>query len=107
MQDDGRHYSGTNKKFEIERLFFLFCYSSTSSKEETDPFIDSQGSPPWLATTFNLSYELTQFAVYFQVKTKKTELFEFHLIFSIEKINNLIIHGLLSRLILHVRLICL
>ncbi|CAF4220136.1 unnamed protein product, partial [Rotaria magnacalcarata] len=25
-------------------------------------------SPPWLATTFNLTYELSQFAVYFQYR---------------------------------------
>ncbi|CAF1249096.1 unnamed protein product [Adineta steineri] len=35
---------------------------------DSDPYVDSQGSPPWLATTFNLTYELTQFAVYFQYR---------------------------------------
>ncbi|CAF5027778.1 unnamed protein product, partial [Rotaria socialis] len=38
-----------------------------SSTSDNDPYIDSHGSPPWLATTFNLTYELSQFAVYFQV----------------------------------------
>ncbi|UJR27284.1 hypothetical protein I4U23_008579 [Adineta vaga] len=39
-----------------------------SKSSDTDLFIDSQGSPPWLATTFNLTYELAQFAVYFQYR---------------------------------------
>jgi tubulin--tyrosine ligase-like protein 12 len=41
--------------------------SSSSSSIDNDPYINSQGSPPWLATTFNLTYELPQFAVYYQV----------------------------------------
>ncbi|CAF0757011.1 unnamed protein product [Adineta ricciae] len=41
-------------------------YDSKSS--QNDPYIDCQGSPPWLATTFNLTYELAQFAVYFQYR---------------------------------------
>ncbi|CAF1397773.1 unnamed protein product [Rotaria magnacalcarata] len=39
-----------------------------SSTSDNDPYIDSHGSPPWLATTFNLTYELSQFAVYFQYR---------------------------------------
>ena len=39
-----------------------------STTAETDPYVASQGSPPWLATTFNLTYELPRFAVYFQVR---------------------------------------
>ncbi len=41
-----------------------FFSSSTSAN---DPYIDSHGSPPWLPITFILTYELPQFAVYFQV----------------------------------------
>ncbi|CAF5084720.1 unnamed protein product, partial [Rotaria magnacalcarata] len=38
-----------------------------SSAVEADPYVESLGSPPWLAPTFNLTYELSQFAIYFQV----------------------------------------
>ncbi|UJR21927.1 hypothetical protein I4U23_024996 [Adineta vaga] len=41
-------------------------YSSTTIND--DPYIDSHGSPPWLPTTFILTYELPQFAVYFQYR---------------------------------------
>ncbi|CAM4757603.1 unnamed protein product [Rotaria magnacalcarata] len=37
-----------------------------SSAVEADPYVESLGSPPWLAPTFNLTYELSQFAIYFQ-----------------------------------------
>ncbi|CAF1277059.1 unnamed protein product [Rotaria sordida] len=42
--------------------------SSSSSSSDNDPYIDAHGSPPWLATTFNLTYELSQFAIYFQYR---------------------------------------
>lgn len=42
-------------------------FISFSSLSYNDSHIDAHGSPPWLATTFNLTYELPQFAVYFQV----------------------------------------
>ncbi|CAF2662085.1 unnamed protein product [Rotaria sp. Silwood2] len=40
--------------------------SSSTTTTEYDPYIESHGSPTWLPTTFNLTYELPQFAVYFQ-----------------------------------------
>ena len=43
----------------------LFFFSSMTISD--DPYIDSHGSPPWLPTTFILTYELPQFAAYFQV----------------------------------------
>ncbi|CAF2739116.1 unnamed protein product [Rotaria sp. Silwood2] len=43
-------------------------YGSSSSSSDNDPYIDPHGSPPWLATTFNLTYELPQFAIYFQYR---------------------------------------
>lgn len=45
-----------------------YVSSASSSASDNDPYVDSQGSPPWLSTTFNLTYELTQFAVYFQYR---------------------------------------
>lgn len=42
-----------------------FFYSSSSI--DIDPYVHSHGSPPWLPITFNLTYELPQFAIYFQV----------------------------------------
>ncbi|CAF1032262.1 unnamed protein product [Adineta steineri] len=40
----------------------------SSSAVENDRYIDSHESPPWLPTTFVLTYELPQFAVYFQYR---------------------------------------
>ncbi|CAF4507094.1 unnamed protein product [Rotaria sp. Silwood1] len=42
--------------------------SSSSLSSGNDAYIDSHGSPAWLATTFNLTYELSQFAIYFQYR---------------------------------------
>ena len=72
-----------------------YCFSSSSSSDN-DPYVDSQGNPPWLAITFNLTYELTQFAAYFQVFFVSYSSFWFvnSFCFSTVKINILIIHGL-------------
>ena len=48
-------------------MYIFHTGSSSSSTVDNDPYIDSHGSAPWLATTFNLTYEFSQFAVYYQV----------------------------------------
>jgi hypothetical protein len=63
-----------------------------STSTDNDPYINYQGSPPWLATTFNLTYELSQFAVYYQVCFRYSS-FLILFYYSIAKINILIIHG--------------
>lgn len=47
--------------------FISFSSSFSFEVDEIDPYVYSHGSPPWLPTTFDLTYELTQFAIYFQV----------------------------------------
>jgi len=42
-----------------------------SDGDEQDPYVKAQNNPPWLCTTFNLSYELPQFAVYYQYREDK------------------------------------
>ena len=65
-----------------------------------DPYVSSHGSPSWLPITFNLTYELPQFAVYFQVIVHSLEIHRsIRLLFSIEKINIWIIVGSLNQLV--------
>ena len=53
----------------MNEIYSIENSSSSSSVSEHDPYINSHGSPPWLPVTFNLTYELPQFAIYFQVKS--------------------------------------
>lgn len=48
----------------------LLALISRRSKmlNHSDRYVEAQETPVWLTTTFNLNYELPQFAVYFQVK---------------------------------------
>jgi hypothetical protein len=62
-----RHFS----KLRNKDLKF-FCSSSLT---DNDPYVNAQGSPPWLATTYNLTYELSQFAIYFQVFFRDSSFF--------------------------------
>jgi hypothetical protein len=50
-------------------------FFSSSSSTGNDPYVNAQGSPPWLATTYNLTYELSQFAIYFQVFFRDSSFF--------------------------------
>jgi len=64
---DERVYPNSNKSNFLNPNSFEFKNFSSSSTSANDPYIDSHGSPPWLPITFILTYELPQFAVYFQV----------------------------------------
>ena len=62
----------------------LFSHSNVA---RPDPYIAAHGSAPWLATTFNLTYELAQFAAYFQVRHLFRFIFLVSICFSIVSVS--------------------